>query len=280
VRVAESLYAHHAFRWAQLVAATDATGTLVDAGGARLGWLAPAAAGEPQVGWREARDAPEALGQAIARYRAGERRERVANVAAESPYGGAGRVVPFLGDAENGRLPDPYREISQVPVLQQLKALLLGALGGQVGPRALLEAGTQLAALAERDPLNPELAFLQGLQRRARAQQALLAGREDEGEAMLTDAERAFGRAFELGREDARTLVQWVGVNAKGRETASLERLRQFRPRVGPDCVLDLLEADLCRALGRLEEAAEACQRAEATCQTPREKAHVTKACR
>jgi hypothetical protein len=280
VRVAESLYAHHSYRWAQLIAASDATGTLVDAGGERLGWLLPAPAGEPQGGWRPAIDPPEALGAAIARYRAAERRERVATGAVESPYGGAGAVVPFLSEADNGRLPDPYREIAQVTALHQLKGQLLAAVKGQVNPRALRESAEQLGALATRDPQNPEIAFLQGLERRAAAQLALGSDLEAQGRSMLTEAEQAFGRAFELGRQDARTLLQWVGVHAEGREEVALERLRQFMPLVGPDCQLDCLEAQLCTRLGRTEDAAAACRRAEATCRTPKERGYVTKACR
>ncbi|MFM8980742.1 MAG: sulfatase-like hydrolase/transferase [Planctomycetia bacterium] len=280
VRVAESLYAHHLHGWAQLLCASDARGTLVDAGGSRLHWLAPAPQGEPQPPLSAVPPGVESLGDALARYRSGERADRLGAAGASTPYGGAGRVAPFLGDAENGRLPDPYRMVARVPALQQAKALLLGALEAGLPPRQLAEVERELEALAQGDESNPELCFLQGLYHRVAERTASTLGQAALALEQRTKAEQAFGKAFELGRQDAPTLVQWAGVNAPGREAEALERLRAFRARVPADCQLWLLEAQLCRALGRSAEAQEACRQARAAATSPRQAALVERTCR
>lgn len=280
VRVAESLYAHHLHGWAQLLCASDRRGTLVDAGGSRLHWLAATPPGEPQAALAPVPAGAEALGEWLSRYRQGERSDRIGGPGAATPYGGAGRVAPFLDDAHNGRLPDPYRMVVRVPAQQQAKALLLGALEAGLPPRQLAEAGRELEALAQGDGANPELCFLQGLYHRVAERTASALGQDEEAARQRTSAEQAFGRAFELGRQDAPTLVQWVGVNAPGREAECLERLRAFRSRVAPDCQAWLLEAQLCRALGRLPEAEQACRQARAAATTPRQAALVERTCR
>lgn len=280
VRVAESLYAHHLHGWAQLLCAQDARGTLVDAGGSRLHWLAPALPGDAQARVQEAPSDAQRLGAALARYRAGERADRLGGPGAATPYGGAGRVAPFLDDAHNGRLPDPYRMVSRVPALQQVKAVLLGGLEAGLPPRQLSELERELAALAAGDTANPELHFLEGLRHRVAEQSARVRGQDDEALRARTSAEQAFGRAFELGRRDALTLTQWVGVNAPGREAEVLERLRAFREQVTPDCQLWLLEAQLCQALGREGEAEQACAAARAACRASRQATLLQRACR
>ncbi len=280
VRVAESLYAHHLHGWAQLLCAQDERGTLVDAGGSRVHWLAPVRPGEAQARLDAGPASTGALGEALARYRAGERADRLGGPGAATPYGGAGRVAPFLGDAENGRLPDPYRMASRVPAMQQLKAVLLGGLEAGLPPRQLAELERELGSLMAGDTANPELHFLDGLRHRAAERTAQAQGDAARASEERTGAEQAFGRAFELGRRDALTLVQWVGVNAPGRALPMLERLRAFRGQVTPDCQLWLLEAQLCRDLGRAQEAEAACQQAREACRSPRQAPLLERACR
>ncbi len=281
MRVAESLYAHHLYRWAQVVAAVGPSGTLVDTGGTRLGWLEPAPPGEPQRAWREVTTAPDELGSAIAAYRAGEQQGRMGRSTQHGPYGGAGSVAPFLSDADNARLPDPYREILRVAILHQLKAQLLqGRAVGGLPPRTLRELIEQVEHQIALDPTNPEVHFLLGLLEEIRANHEHNAGEEAGSKAHLEAAEAAFGKAFELGRQDPETLALWVGVNAKGRERLALQRLDAWLPRIGADCQLYVLKAMLLLKLGQAGEAAEACELARLACRTPRQKAVMTKTCR
>jgi|GEM_PF-2877310 len=278
VRVAESLYAHHRFRWAQVIAAVGPAGTLVDTGGTRLGWLEPAPSGEPQRARALVTQAPDELGAAIATYRAGEQQERMGRRTPAGPYEGAGLVAPFLSDAENARLPDPYREIPRVVVLHQIKAQARRA--GGLAPRALRTLLEQVAHQVKLDPANPEVHFLEGLVLQLRSIHEHGAGEPERVAVSLTAAEAAFGRAFELGRQDPHTLALWAGVNAMGRARLALERLAAWMPKVGADCQCYVLQARLHLELEQTDEAAEACDRARSACRSPAEKATMTKTCR
>jgi len=197
------------------------------------------------------------------------------------PYGGAGAVLPFLGDADNGRLLDPYREIARVLVLQQLKASLLrGIAAGGLSGRELRELRKQLEHQLAVDAANPEVQFLVGLLNQLQATYEHAAGDPGRAAANLEAAEAAFGRAWELGRQDPATLALWVGVNGVGHEPRALERLAAWMPKQRPDCQLQVLKARLHVALGQVQEAAEACEKARSLCRTAKQKAAMTETCR
>ena len=73
-RVAESLYGHHRFRWAQLTAAVLPSGQLVDVGADRAFWLPVQAFGEDLLGPHPSGEAPAESGlyRALTDYRSSE----------------------------------------------------------------------------------------------------------------------------------------------------------------------------------------------------------------
>ncbi len=270
IRVAESLYAHQRYRWAQLVGAVGRGGLLVDAGGDRILWLDTAPAFVPQAPPRlastagaAARSELLALSDALREYRAGERADRIRSGGVAHGYGHAGLTAPFLPPEENGALPDPYAAIARAAALDAHAA----ALDREGASAARIRA---LERMAEADPGNPELHFFVG---RGWQHRAVTAATTELAEAALAQAEAAYGRAWAQERWDAATLVLWVGVNAKGHEAMVLERLRREAARIPPDCRVAILEARLLRALGRDAEAEAACARAAELCQRPWEAA-------
>jgi hypothetical protein len=268
VRVSESVYANQRYGWAQLLSATDAHGTLVDAGGDRLHWLEPAPFLQPQPAPLPAsgRAGLDALGRALAAYRVAERSERISGGQTAGGYGGGNAARPFLSPAENGRLPDPY---AAIPRAYALDALASGLLRG-LDPARLARS---LAAMASDDPRNPEVRFWLG---RARTEEARRA--EDPAPA-LAAAEAAYLEAFDLGRRDADTLVLAAGVNARGREEEMLARIQDLGQGLREDCRVRILQARLLRALpGREADAERACREAEAACTSARERALLEKA--
>jgi hypothetical protein len=268
IRVSESLYARQRYGWAQLVAATDAAGTLVDAGGDRLYWLEAAPFLVPQRAPVDAagRRGLERLGRAIREYRQAERPERITGGQTAGGYGGGNAAEPFLPPEENGRLTDPFVAI---PRAYALDALADGLLRRGLDP---VRIARKLESVAENDPRNPEVWFFLGLALTEQARRA-----PDPAEA-LRGAEAAFGKAFQLGRRDADTLVHHLGVNGKDRENEMLARLDALAGSLRDDCRVKVLEARLLRGAGRDEEADRVCREAQAACRTPREQALFEKA--
>lgn len=280
LRVAESLYAHHRFRWAQLVAAAGPQGTLVDAGRDRLYWV-PATPFQGALRPHHLAVPPEGettrrLAAAVAGYRALERPDRIRQGQAAGGYGGAGRVEGFLPPAENARLPDPYTSVLRAHRLDQAKAVLVHPRYGRIEARVR----DQIAALEALDKPNldagsPELHFWTG---RAYETLAPLTGdRRD-----LARAEEAYRRAFELGRKDTQTLVRACGVNARDREEAMLERLETLGKQLDtPGCQYWLLKVRLLRGARREAEARAACnQAALGPCDNPRDRPLWEETCR
>ncbi len=264
VRVAESLFGHQRYGWAQLAGAVGRDGMLVDAGGDRILWLERAPFLEPQAGPRPATGRPEAaaLARTLRSYRAGERKDLLCGGVGVGGYGSGARVAPFLDPQENARLPSPYDAIPRVAAIDRLaKALRNGA-----DPQAVER---QLKKMEAANPANPELAWWRGRawERRARV-----------SEPASAHAAQAYLDAWRLGRRDANTLIRVVGVDALGREAEALAQLRSLAPEVPPDCRLALLEAMLLRALDRHAEADAACARAENLCRRPWERAALDRA--
>lgn len=270
IRVAESLYAHQRYGWAQLLATVGPRGTLVDAGGERLFLLTPAPFLEPQAGPRPQASHPEAaaLGRVLSAYRAGERFDLLRGGGVAGGYGSGARVSPFLASQENERLPNPYDVIGRVYALDRLaQALATGA-----SPRDVL---SRLERMDEVDPGNPAIAF-----RRARAWERLADRAPTPTAAANARAQASAGylEAWQRGRRDANTLGLAVGVDAIGREEACLTLLRDLAAEIPPDGRLALLEARLLRTLGRHEEADEACARAIELCRRPWERTALDRA--
>ena len=258
-RVAETLYPHQRYGWAQLLAAVAPDGgTLVDAGDDRLLWLDRAPFGEPQVLPTEAGSRPGLgrLGAALRAYRQGERPERIVAGDVAGGYGHAGRTAPFLPAAENARLPDPYA------VVLRAEALDLWAYRLEAGtdPAAVIRALSQMRA---DDPTNPEISW-----RLSRAW-LRVAERDPDGlrrKAAVERAAEAAREAWERGRQDPDTLGWLIGLEAAEDTEAALLHLRTLLTDL-PErsrCRLHLLEARLLRDLDRDDEADEACARAHA----------------
>jgi hypothetical protein len=263
-RVAEALFGHQRYGWAQLVGAVGRDGMLVDAGGDRVLWLAPAPFLEPQASPRPAGGRPEAaaLATTLRAYRAGERRDLLRGGDVAGGYGSGARVAPFLDPQENGRLRNPYDAIPQVAAIDGIaEALLTGA-----DPRAVIR---QLTRMEVQDSANPELAWWRGRawERRARTDPAA-----------TTAAAEAYLEAWRRGRKDANTLGRLVGVDALDRESDALELLRRLAGEIPSDARIALQEARLLRALGRDAEADAACERAERLCRRPWERAALERA--
>ncbi len=279
VRVAETLYAHHRFRWAQLVAATGPAGTLVDAGRDRAGWLTPAPPGQPQTALTRVTSAEPALVEALGRYKAGEQPGRMAPGASSGGYGSAGSIEPFLSPEANGALRDPYLAIHGVPFLDQAR-IALRTLVADPRPGALRTLAPRLERMRTEDPTNPELLFVAGLVAEARASEADAAGRADEVEPALAEAERAYRQAFDAGRRDAETLTRLCGVRARGREAEMLARLNELGRGIPRSALLWKLISCLHEALGQAPEARAAAQQAAALARTPAERRTLEAPCR
>lgn len=261
VRIAESLFAHQRYGWAQLVGAVGSEGMLVDAGGERILWLAPAPLLEPQAGPVPATGRAEvaSLASSLRAYRAGERKDLLSGGGAAGGYGSGTRVAPFLDPQDNGRLRNPYDAIPQVAAIDRLAdALLHGA-----DPQAVVR---QLGKMERQDPANPELAWWRGRAWELRA-------RVDPD--ATARAAQAYLEAWRRGRRDANTLGRLVGVDALDREAAALGLLKRLAPAIPPDARIALLEARLLRALGRDAEADEACERAVRLARRPWERAAI-----
>ncbi|MDJ0522796.1 MAG: sulfatase [Planctomycetota bacterium] len=247
-RIAESLYGHHIHRWAQLTAASSEQGTLVDAGQDRLHWVPRAG---HQLGIQSTgtvKDTPEIrrLAKVLAEYRQFEQPDLMQGGQVAAGYGGGGVVEGFLTPADNARLPDPHAAILTHYRLDGIKAQIVS----QRIPRALRAARDAADALDQAHLLreSPELHFWRGEAR------VRLAKYDPEADVpkLFREAEKAFLRAFQLGRKDTQTLVRACGVNAGGREQECLDRLLELGrqvPQPGPQFAK--LEARLRKALGR-----------------------------
>ncbi len=280
IRVAETLYGHHLHRWAQLVAASGPTGTLIDAGRDRLHGLKPlsfqqgprATTGAVQI---SAEGESRRLAQAIADYKQLERSDRMGSGGAyyAGGYGGVGAVAGFLPPEENARLPDPYTSIQRHHELDQIKAHLLQA--PPLRPRHLEAILQNLEGMALLDPLSPEVPFWIGMAHERLARSKPAQGHE-------AAAERAYLKAFELGRKNSETLARACGVNAGDRDQECLERLETLGkqlPHLG--CHYWVLKVLLLRKLKAPQaEIDKACDAAEAVCTTPKKRALFVKTCR
>ena len=281
IRVAESLYAHHRFRWAQLIAAQRGGGTLVDAGGSRLYWL-------PADPWQtnlmrtalpvESPDIRD-LANSIAKYKGNEKPDRIVAGQAAAGYGGGGLVVPFLPSERNGRLPDPYTSIGRALRLDQIKARLSDPRLRR-NRRSLEESARALEKMGapSLDRGSPELHFWLG-----EAFKLLTEISEgQERDETLDLAARAFTRAFELGRKDTQTLARASGITAAlagpGEALAQLDALS--KQLTNPGCQYWILRIRLLRELGRDQEAEAACAEAQPVCDNPRDRPLWEETCR
>ena len=226
IRVAETLYPHQRYGWAQLLAATGANGTLLDAGGDRVLWLEPAPFRESQAAPRPAAGRPdlEPLGRALAAYRAGERQDLLRAGGVAAGYGSAAPTAPFLPPEENGRLVDPYAAVPAALALDEYAQAIQGG-------APLPDPVRALERMAAVDPANPEIRFWLGraLARRAETEPDPVAAK-----ASRARAREAFLEACQRGRRDATTVGLAVGVDAEGEEAAALELLAQARRRPLP----------------------------------------------
>ncbi len=261
-RIAESLYGHHLHRWAQLVAASSGKGTLVDAGRDRLHWI-------PRAGYQRwiprtklVKDSPDIrrLAKHLADYRQFEQPDRMQGGQVAAGYGGGGVVEGFLTPAENARLADPHINMPNHYRLDDIKQAIMA----RPLPRALRAALAALEALNKPnlEAGSPSLHFWIG-----EATKRLAAAEPERAAKLLPQAEKAYLRAFELGRKDTQTLVQACGVTALGNEQASLDRLEKLVRQVPqPGCQYWILKIRLLRDLGDLEGAEAAWKAADALC--------------
>ncbi len=273
-RVAESLYGHNRYGWAQLAAAVSPSGTLIDVGEGRAYWLERAAwRTEPVLQPAKAAQNLARLNQILVEYKELEVRVDDRGGSAPQYYGGSAIVEPFLPGPENARRPDPHEKIGLVSVLNQLA---LDVRAAQM--RGDTQALSDLVRAAERittngDPTNPEAHFRLGEARRT------LAGFDRPH--LAAQAEQAFGRAWELGRKTSRTLVAWCGVNALGRDAAMLERLETAGKQLPHwTCQMWLLKAKILQKLGQSEAAEAACDAARKLCTTTRQQNRYNRVCR
>jgi hypothetical protein len=273
IRIAESLYGHHRYGWAQLSGAVWGSQTIVEAGGTRVFWL-------PQQPF--SKDLPgvltppasletdlRAMQAALGRYKSREASGLMQASAGAGGYGAGGEVAPFLPQAENVRLPDPYLFVANADLLNAIAART-GIARANRDEAALDQLARDLRRLQRADPRNKEAAFRMG-----RIQQALagLAPGLAEARRRLEAAEKAYGRAWELGRRDAGTLIALCGVNAKGNEQVNLARLETLGASVRPwTCQIWLLVARLRQGAGDEPGFREACEEARKACQGPRGK--------
>jgi hypothetical protein len=288
VRVAESLYARQRFRWAQVVAATDAHGTVLDVGEGRAGRLLPVPYGTPQAPPRWDAGTPStALLDALALYKRGEVADRMKVGAAAGPYHTAGAVEPFLPSNANALLLNPYDEaqMRRLELADRTRGVLKLLLR-QPNPRLLSKTTAELEAEIAADPKNPDLRFLAGLAAECRISEAQVAEASDERLRELSAlAEAAYGVAFRAGREDADTLYRWCAVNVPKhdleRHRVCLERLTTEGrlPGVIWNAPLWTLKSHLHDGLGQRAEASAACAEARKAARTPRERRKVEQAC-
>lgn len=280
-RVAESLYGHHRYRWAQLTAAVLPAGQLVDAGADRGHWLPVQPFGDDLVGTLPAVEAPndEGLYRTLSDYRSSEDRGAMAAAYGISGYGAGGVVTPFLPGPENARLPDPHRQVTVADDLSDLAAATVRATTEET---ALRIAG-RLQRMAQADPGNPEIWFRLGKARHRTAMLRKQAGLAADSQAAA--AEAAFQKAWEAGRRDEGTLILWVGANAEGREATVSRRLETYGAKLGAwTFQLWLLKAILLKArieageTGLEAERAEACNQARALAQSERDRTRLANA--
>jgi hypothetical protein len=258
LRVAESLFAYHRYRWAQAAGAVGADGRmLVETGAERVRLFQPSDPGEPQAtpAPTSGTAAPAELRRMIADYKGIERRELITGGDSPGGYGHGGRAVPFLPVEENGRLLDPYGRMAAATVLGQLAAAV------EVEPRVQVR---RLVGMSKEDAENPELRWL--------------LGRALELSGDLPGAKEAYGEAWRLGQRDARTLVRWAGVDAGGNEPEALAHLRKHLGEVSEDVQVRLLEGRLLCALGQTEDARAAFRAAAGAARSERERAIAARA--
>ena len=292
VRFAESLYGHQLHRFAQLTAATDRTGTLIDAGKGRTHFL-PASPWLKVLRETQApKDTPgiRHLDEALAEYKRSEVRERMGSGNdAAGGYGGAGPVSPFLPSEVNAKLRDPHgMGILSHYELDGIKVQVLNRrLPPRIREKALDAALEQLRRMDTPSILgaSPERAFWEG---QAWNELGLLRERRDEGKgrSAFAKAEKAFLRAFELGRKDTETLTRACGANAMGREDDMLRRLETLGRQVPAwGCDAYRLKVALTKALvdagQRPKSALEAaCAEAMAHCEDRKARASLERTCR
>ena len=236
VLVAESVYGHHLHRWAQLVGAADARGTLVDAGRDRLHVVPPAPYGHLVGALVSVPDGPWAtrLARETAAYKRAECDEHP-TAGPLSPYGGQGPVAPFLTPEMNALRPDPYASVQRHDRIESIRQLLLRQTAA--GEAEVEEALRSARAMdrPDQDAGSPELQFWIGEASYQLGQlRAGSPGGQLEARTLLEAAEAHFLRAFELGYRDTTTLVRACGVNSLGRETECLERFETLAPQVEP----------------------------------------------
>ncbi|MDJ0974658.1 MAG: sulfatase [Planctomycetota bacterium] len=279
-RVAESLYGHHRFRWAQLTAAVLPGGQLVDAGADRAHWLPVQPFGEDLAGTLPGTEVPAdaTLFRTLSDYRSSEDSGAMAEAYGISGYGAGGVVTPFLPGPENARLPDPHLRAA---IADDLSELALATAVARHEEDALRLIG-RLVRMADADPGNPEIWFRLG---KARHKAALLRKQAGlSGDRQAERAEAAFQKAWEAGRRDEGTLILWVGANAEGREAAMCERLETYAAKLGPSFQLALLEAILLRARieagepGLEADRKAACEEAQALAKSERDRERLAKA--
>ncbi len=280
VRIAESLYGHHRYGWAQLSGSVWGKGTLVEAGGTRVFWLPQQPFGHDLPGVLTPPAEQEgdlgAMRAALSRYKSREAEGLMQARAGAGGYGAGGEVTPFLPQAENVRLPDPYRVVANADLLNAIAARTAAARANR-DEAALDQLARDLRRMGRADPRNKEAAFRMG-----RVQQALaeLARSAAGVRKRLEAAEKAYGRAWELGRRDAGALLAFCGVNAGDREKKMLARLEALGPSLRPwTCQIWLLAAKLRRATRDEDGFREACEQAARACQGPRAEAQHADTC-
>ena len=288
IRFSESFYGYQLHRFAQLSAAHGPAGTLIDAGKGRTHWLPPSpwlrVLQETQV--PEDTPAVRALDEALAEYRRSERSDRMgAGNEAAGGYGGGGPVSPFLPPETNAGLRDPHgMGILSHYELDSLKLQILNRrLPPRLRERALKAALERLAQMDTPAILgdSPERAFWEG---EGWNELGLLGG--DPKASAFAKAEKAYLRAFEMGRKDTETLTRACGANAVGREAAMLERLatlgRQV-PRWGCDAYrlkVGLLKALVDQGARPKADLQAACAEALRHCEDRKARAQVERTCR
>lgn len=292
IRFAESLYGHQLHRFAQITAAHGPEGTLIDAGRGRAHFLPPSPWLKVLRETQAPKDTPAVrrLDKALAEYKRSEVRERMDGATdAAGGYGGAGPVSPFLPSEVNAKLRDPHG----MGILShyQLDGIKVQILNRRMPPRLrerALEAATD--QLQQMDTPNilgasPERAFWSG---EAWNELGLVRERREagKGRSAFAKAEKAYLRAFRLGRKDSETLTRACGANAVGREEAMLKRLETLGRQVPTwGCDAYRLKVGLTRALveaGDLTQAAleAACAEARKHCTDRKARAAIERTCR
>ena len=184
--VAESLEGYARYRWAQLFAASNESGTLVDVGEGRFHWLPRAAPGQDQSGPHPASATASPLADVIAQYKQIDSPAPTAGVARPgyATFPGVRRVED---PAVTARRPDPYAVIGRTRVLAQVSQVIQSQIGGY-GP--IRGAIAQLKKMQRVDPENPALAFWLG-----RAHEALFTLAQRDRDEPGATASRTGGRS-------------------------------------------------------------------------------------